>query len=282
MPWSLPLTEFEPYSHQVGGHHTQAGIPASLTDKDGRFYKPLQTGERGEREVAFYQAVSPYTPSNGAHAPPAANDSTMHSLARFVSPYHGVQLVNGQAMLILEDLCAAYRKPCIIDIKIGFRTWYDWADASYVEKCKSKDASTTQSSLGFRICGLKVFQRVMDEYWAADRHWGKLLSAEEVVQALRRYTDNNVLRPQDVFGGANGALAQLQALEEVFRAQTAFNLYSASLLLCYDGMAETAGEANVSVKLIDFAHAFEVDGQRDENFLTGLQSLIRHVQQASQ
>ena len=45
------------------------------------------------------------------------------------------------------------------------------------------------------------------------------------------------------------------------------------MLLIYEGTATTPEEANLSVKLIDFAHALEADGSRDENFLAGLRGL---------
>ena len=59
-------------------------------------------------------------------------------------------------LLELEDVAKRYRHPSIIDIKLGFRTWYPTADQWYIDKCKAKDASTTQAALGFKICGMQV------------------------------------------------------------------------------------------------------------------------------
>jgi len=53
---------------------------------------------------------------------------------------------------------------------------------------RSKDESTTQASLGFRICGVKV-TRADGSEWCADRHWGKGLGQESVLEALRQFTD---------------------------------------------------------------------------------------------
>lgn len=61
-------------------------------------------------------------------------------------------------LLELEDVAKRYRHPSIIDIKLGFRTWYPTADQRYIDKCKAKDASTTQAALGFKICGMQVFR----------------------------------------------------------------------------------------------------------------------------
>ncbi|KDD73215.1 hypothetical protein H632_c2418p0, partial [Helicosporidium sp. ATCC 50920] len=41
----------------VAGHLFEEGKAGSLVDDYGHFYKPLQAGPRGERELAFYQAI---------------------------------------------------------------------------------------------------------------------------------------------------------------------------------------------------------------------------------
>ena len=55
--------------------------------------------------------------------------------------------------------------------------------------------------------------------------------------------------------------------------QREFLFYSASVLLIYEGDAAAAGQAKVSVRLIDFAHTFPSCGARDENCLEGMESL---------
>ena len=72
-------------------------------------------------------------------------------------------------LLELEDVAKRYRHPSIIDIKLGFRTWYPTADQRYIDKCKAKDASTTQAALGFKICGMQVCTCLFTFCWAADQ-----------------------------------------------------------------------------------------------------------------
>ncbi len=68
----------------------------------------------------------------------------------------GLVELDGVRMIEMEDLAGHYRHPCIIDVKMGFHTWYANGDARYIERRKAKDAATHQSSLGFRICGMQV------------------------------------------------------------------------------------------------------------------------------
>ncbi len=73
-----------------------------------------------------------------------------------LTPAVGVVEMDKVTLLELEDVAKRYRHPSIIDIKLGFRTWYPTADQRYIDKCKAKDASTTQAALGFKICGMQV------------------------------------------------------------------------------------------------------------------------------
>lgn len=257
-----------------------------MVDSAGNFFKPLPADDRAEREIAFYQAMVQYRPAAAAlddsaskkrpSCPPEA--LPLAALARVVPTYSGVTLgPAGNALLILDDICARYKQPCVLDVKLGHRTWYEWASDAYIAKCKPKDEGTTQASLGFRLCGARVFQQITGEYWAADRQWGKRLAgAADVAEALRRFGDNGALPPGAVLAAA---LPQLRDLEAALQQQTTFHFFSASLLLTYEGAAAGADEVAVRVRLVDFAHAFEMaEPCRDDNTFSGLQSFIRHAE----
>lgn len=57
--------------------------------------------------------------------------------------------------------------------------------------------------------------------------------------------------------------------------QREFLFYSSSVLLIYEGDAETMEEANVSIRLVDFAHTFSSEGKKDTNFIAGLRAVIK-------
>lgn len=52
------------------------------------------------------------------------------------------------------------------------------------------------------------------EYWRADKAWCKGLQQGDMHAALQSFADSSGggLRPEDVYGGASGAVAQLQRL----------------------------------------------------------------------
>ena len=54
----------------------------------------------------------------------------------------------------LEDITHKFRKPCIMDIKIGRRVWDDFAEKDKIEREKKK--YPPQEIIGFRIIGMRV------------------------------------------------------------------------------------------------------------------------------
>uniref|UniRef100_A0A383WJ42 Inositol polyphosphate multikinase n=1 Tax=Tetradesmus obliquus TaxID=3088 RepID=A0A383WJ42_TETOB len=332
--------DLQPYEYQVGGHSKTDGQPASLKDNQGRFLKRLQAGERGDREVAFYAAIEQHRqqvdpaateggssssssssadPGQSAAAGSADDDDDaqaagiMQRLAQWVPKSFGVRQVCGTPYLVLEDLTGQYRQPCILDVKLGFRTWYPWASDSLQQKYRAKDESTTQASLGFRVCGVMGAAGSSGQAWRADRHWGKTLTADTVGEAFTRFADNGVLSLADLLLGRGMLLDQLQALADLAAVQDCWHMYSSSLLVVYEGSAATAAEARLATRLIDFAHTFptakaskllhkqqqqqqqpviRIDAKEeqaalsadgpcgvDENFAAGLRSLIQVLQQ---
>lgn len=203
-------------------------------------------------------------------------------LLKAIPKFYKVCSVENRTLLELEDLARMYSHPCIIDIKIGHRTWYPDADESYIERCKKKDANTTQLDLGFKICGMQVYRHSVGGYWRASKRWCKTLSKSTIDRALESFVHNeNGLKPMDVYGGPGGVIHQMSLLEEWFAYQTEFCFYSSSILILYEGDAKSSSEANISLRMVDFAHAFSTKNEeqmgRDENYLEGLKSFKAHL-----
>lgn len=83
-------------------------------------------------------------------------------------PSGGRKLETGLS-IVLENVAAGFKRPNVLDVKLGSRLWAD--DAAPAKRVKLDEVSrqTTSSSLGFRIAGMKV--------WAGDN--GKREIAEQ-------------------------------------------------------------------------------------------------------
>ena len=85
----------------------------------------------------------------------------------------GRQAGNSQVVSRLGDCVTAVQRRLRCALQVGFRTWYNGADQRYIEKCKLKDASTTQAALGFKICGMQVGMSPYTDLGGGGRlgHW---------------------------------------------------------------------------------------------------------------
>ncbi|CAN6469978.1 unnamed protein product [Victoria cruziana] len=266
--------------HQVAGHQAAEGNLGPLIDGAGRFFKPLQDHDRGSKEVGFYRSFW-------------SNFQVPAHVRRFFPSFHGTQPLEAsdgsgrREHLVIQDVVVSLCRPSVMDVKIGSRTWYPGASDEYVDKCVEKDETSTSLKLGFRISGLQVYQNEESGLWKPGRRWAKgILSADQVRSVLRAFVSSTAtstspdcaLAPA-VFGGPAGILAQLLELKQWFEKQTCYHFYSSSLLLMY-GWDETEGARSVtaSVKLVDFAHVVDGEGVIDHNFLGGLCSFIKFVE----
>lgn len=258
--------------HQVAGHRAKNGILGPLVDGSGKFYKPLQSDDRGSNELAFYTSLS-------------SDPRIPHQIRRYFPIFHGTQVVHasdGSGLhphLVLEDLASTYSNPSVIDIKIGSRTWHPNATEDYVRKCLQKDRETSTIHLGFRISGAK--SSTNDSLlWQPHRKFLQNLSAEDAALVLKKFvsSDGNADVPDCVFAARvfKPVLEQLLELKKWFEVQTIFHFYSCSVLVVYE-KEEVKGGKGAVVKLIDFAHVVDAKGAIDHNFLGGLCSLIKFV-----
>eukprot|EP01026_Neomeris_dumetosa_P083656 TRINITY_DN97429_c0_g1_i3.p1 TRINITY_DN97429_c0_g1~~TRINITY_DN97429_c0_g1_i3.p1 ORF type:complete len:334 (+),score=31.30 TRINITY_DN97429_c0_g1_i3:61-1002(+) len=282
--------QLKPCENQVAGHLFENGKAGSLVDQRGKFYKPVQQGPRGVREYEFYESLNNYWRRSldldevdvSAQSSEGVTESDSirfrRILSKFVPKYYGCYTLGESRLITLEDLCSGYLHPSVIDIKIGFRTWYSMADERYIERARAKDQATTQSELGFKICGLQIYNCLEKNYHREAKDRCKTMPVDTVKRTLAKFANNNAgLRPQDIYGGPQGVVSQLRELQRWFNNQTYYHLYSSSVLILYEGEAKSQEQAKVKVKLIDFAHTFGNMGSKDENYIAGLTALVKQL-----
>lgn len=94
----------------------------------GTILKPITKPKCGEREINFYEEIA------------KATDKTRKELLEFIPKYYGQVIVpiKGKDIncIVLEDLTKNFREPCVMDIKIGRRTWDPTASS---EKIKNEE-----------------------------------------------------------------------------------------------------------------------------------------------
>mmetsp|Transcript_27851 Transcript_27851/g.51522 ORF Transcript_27851/g.51522 Transcript_27851/m.51522 type:complete len:285 (-) Transcript_27851:237-1091(-) len=266
------LNKLQACTHQAGGHFSKGSDTTTFVDDEGKFYKVFQDDIRGGREAAFYATVFSDEPRDDENV---QEKKDFFALREFLPIYYGIASDGDSKFLVLEDCCVDYKKPCVLDAKLGFTTIYEWSDEAYKRKNASKDVQTTQSSLGYRITGFKTYDRNTGCYFFADRDYGKRLTPDTIkTDCWTRFASNGSLIPQHVY---NSAIPKLESLSAWFKTQRSLQFFAASVLIIYEGEATSADEARVKIRFVDFAHTFQSKGHPDANVGLAIESMVKEL-----
>lgn len=255
----LPLDVF-PW--KVGGHHP-------ILYKEENICKPLN-----RRELTFYQQLP-------------------EKLRGFVPNFQGVITVDNlkggpsgtHQYLMLENLTTGYRKPCVLDLKVGTRMYGDFASQEKIRSQQTKSQETTSGKLGLRVCGFQRYSQTDGAFQKVDKYTGRRANEEKFHQLLQTFF---TVRGELQVGVIRGLVSQCKKLRKVISELSNFRFYSSSLLVIYEGGREEDEEEGYGprLRLIDFANVsqpcleLKKDGLStlhegpDSGLLLGLDNLV--------
>uniref|UniRef100_A0A914UP95 Kinase n=1 Tax=Plectus sambesii TaxID=2011161 RepID=A0A914UP95_9BILA len=224
--------------------------------------------------------------TSGVHN--AQNPWAFYCQMRHVAAMQQRDLNQGRhRFMLLENLVCRYRRPCVIDLKMGTRQHGDDAPQLKKEQQTDKCARSTSAKMGVRIVGMQVFDPTTGVYHCANKYFGRELDPAGFHHQLRKFLvdERNEVRHQL----CAAFLRRIDALAQVISQAEGYRFYSGSLLLMYDGAAaapETneAADAAIDVRMIDFEHStypgFRGDAPYtgpDAGYLLGLGSLATTI-----
>lgn len=137
--------------------------------------KPMIKQRNFLKEIQFYEDVM----ALGAHSP--------QSPAAFLPRYFGACVHRTKsnargsscnAYVVIENIIEGYRKPCVLDLKIGRQTF----EPSATEEKKKRNINKYiyQEEIGFRITGFKKYDFVSNDYVSEAKAYGRSLKPDQV------------------------------------------------------------------------------------------------------
>ncbi|CAD5226322.1 unnamed protein product [Bursaphelenchus xylophilus] len=260
------------YNDQIAGHNInvikdgkcQIGI---IKKDESKIMKLRMPFERGDSEVWFYHMIQKVA-GDCDSSPSDKLTLAFRDLIPLVPRFYGLEMLSlsgiDRQFLILEDLLATYKQPCIIDVKMG-KVSFDPL-ASEQKKKQELSKSAYQQISGFRVLGYRVHKK--GKLDTKDRIWGKSLDGKTVEDGFKEF----LAADREDKEAAKGLLNELRKLERYFLTHSQLQFYASSILLIYEGNESLP--ANEKLKLIDFSHVFQCPDTPDLNYIPGIQTLI--------
>jgi len=193
---------------------------------------------------------------------------------------------------VLENLSHKFKKPNILDIKLGTILYDETANEEKRARMIKTAAETTSLETGVRLTGFQVYDANTDTFVNTPKSYGKSIKATDLPAGIAKFfptateggVDAKLLVP--VLEGIAAEVAQIRdILKEI-----EMRMVGGSLLIVWEGDAVALQEAlNDSsdtgpglpflVKMIDFAHTRLVPGEGpDEGVLLGCETTLKLLQ----
>ncbi|XP_070544500.1 inositol polyphosphate multikinase-like [Ptychodera flava] len=225
-PRTPPLPEgCQPLSNQVAGHMHGRGKAGLLESSDGTILKPISTRPSGIRELGFFQEVFREDQS----------DPVITGLRGFLPKFIGTVREEDSYInyMKLDDVTSKFKKPCIMDVKIGRRAHV--RDATQQKRRSSTLKHPHLAKMGFQILGMRIYHPSKGDYVMFDRNYGRELSEDQIIHGLVRYFSNRKSFRCDV---VPAFINRLEKIENWFDKQCKYHFVSSSLLFVYEGETE--------------------------------------------
>lgn len=144
----------------------------------------------------------------------------------------------------LENAAYGFKRPNIMDVKLGRRLWADDAPLEKKRRFDKISAETTHHDLGFRIAGMRVYKGADDageldeeDYKIYDKDYGRNeVNKENVVASFRKFIYNAGAGIDDDYARAvaEAFRRDLEHVRDVLENEES-RMYSSSLLFIFEG-----------------------------------------------
>ena len=159
-------------------------------------------------------------------------------------PSHGGK-ISTNCGLVMENVADGYRKPNILDVKLGARLWADDAPPAKRVKLDKVAGETTSKLLGYRVAGMRIWQGSdtddrkdvnLDGYKFYDKDYGRGLTTENVIEGFEDYfrVARGTRPPRNTRTLIRRFIEDLEGMQAVLENEES-RMYSASLLFVYEG-----------------------------------------------
>ncbi|KAI5921298.1 inositol polyphosphate multikinase [Camillea tinctor] len=154
--------------------------------------------------------------------------------------------------VVLDNASFGYKRPNIMDAKLGLRLWADDAPLEKKERFDKIAAETTHKNFGFRVAGMRVYKGSTDEseldaegFRIYDKDWGRFtVNDDNIIDSFKKFIFNEAANIDEDLGKViAGAFAEdLRMVQKILENEES-RMYSSSLLFVFEGDGDALRKA---------------------------------------
>lgn len=229
---------------EINFYESANAMHLSFADLMPTFMGTLQLSDPADMASLEGQST-PSIVANGTDGPAMGSAPAVVDGVTWV-PNNNRRIKTNQAV-VLENSASGFKRPNIMDVKLGTRLWADDAPLEKKRRFDKIAAETTHADLGFRIAGMRVYrgshahahEAELDEnmYRVYDKDYGRFsVKSHNVHEAFRRFLFADAAGIDDDLARAVAAafLVDLRRVRMVLEQEES-RMYSSSLLFVFEG-----------------------------------------------
>jgi hypothetical protein len=251
-----------------------------MLTKNNYLYKPSLPYKKEWKEYIFYESIKNKNKKIQKFIPKyygiisiiySENDKIGKHKKNLIKDHLVLEnLVEGIIKLLKKNI--GYELPCLMDMKIGKRTYDEDATESKIKKEIEKYPQ--QERIGIRVCGIKKYNVKEKEYQSKDTKYGRSLDENTIIEAFKFFLFDGIEMRKNL------VVKFIERLKEfilVMENQNEWRFYGSSVLLIYDGNVDNE---KIDLRWIDFARTFPIINKNeiDESVLFGLNNLLKYLE----
>jgi len=144
--------------------------------------------------------------------------------------------------IVLENLAFPFKRPNIIDIKLGTVLWGPDASPEKRERMEKTARETTSLETGIRLTGFQIWDPTTQSTTMIPKSYGKSIAASELPAGVKRFIPTGSVPPALLERMIEGITQGVRDVRDAVQA-TEMRMVGGSLLVIWEGDSDTLEKA---------------------------------------
>ena len=97
------------------------------------------------------------------------------------------KIINILDFIVLDNVIASYKLPCILDLNMGTQIWYPGDSEGKKRRHEEKSSRTTSKSMGLRLQGLQLYNSSKSSWSYKNKYHGRDFDNQKLIETVQKF-----------------------------------------------------------------------------------------------